>query len=61
MGDADRVAVVVYLQVNEECSTLRVTLAAAQTDRESAKEQVSTLQTRVNSLENLVRVSVSSH
>ena len=47
-----------YLQVNEECSSLRVTLAAAQTDRESAKEQVSTLQTRVNSLENLVRVSV---
>nr|KAG5693023.1 hypothetical protein BaRGS_005647 [Batillaria attramentaria] len=43
-------------QVNEECSTLRVTLATAQHERESAKEQVSTLQTRVNSLENLVRV-----
>ncbi|XP_076434656.1 RIMS-binding protein 2-like [Babylonia areolata] len=41
--------------VREECSTLRVTLAAAQTERESAKEQVSSLQTRVNSLENLVR------
>lgn len=47
---------VCVLQVNEECSTLRVTLAAVQHDREAAKEQVTTLQTRVISLENLVKV-----
>lgn len=48
------------LQVSEECSTLRLSLSAAQHERESAKEQVTSLQTQVNSLENLVKVGSDS-
>ncbi|XP_071093930.1 RIMS-binding protein 2-like isoform X14 [Haliotis cracherodii] len=41
--------------VNEECSTLRLSLAEVQQEREVAKEDVSTLQYKVDSLEILVR------
>ncbi|XP_067682714.1 RIMS-binding protein 2-like isoform X5 [Haliotis asinina] len=44
-----------YDKVNEECSTLRLTLAEVQQEREVAKEDVSTLQYKVDSLEILVR------
>ncbi|XP_046371624.2 RIMS-binding protein 2-like isoform X5 [Haliotis rufescens] len=44
-----------YDKVNEECSTLRLSLAEVQQEREVAKEDVSTLQYKVDSLEILVR------
>ena len=44
-------------QVNEECSTLRVSLAEAQHEREIARNEVSNLHYKVSSLENLVKVS----
>ncbi|XP_041350293.1 RIMS-binding protein 2-like isoform X4 [Gigantopelta aegis] len=42
-------------KVNEECSTLRVSLAEAQHEREIARNEVSNLHYKVSSLENLVK------
>ena len=43
-------------QVNEECSTLRLSLSDAQHDCEVAKGEVSALQVKVQNLETVVKV-----
>ena len=48
-----------FLQVNEECSTLRLSLNEAQQECEVAKSEVSTLQLKVQNLETLVQVGTT--
>ena len=49
------------LQVNEECSTLRLSLSEAQHECEVAKGEVATLQLKVTNLETLVQVRHTKH
>lgn len=47
-----------YFQVNEECSTLRLSLSEAQHECEVAKGEVSVLQLKIQNLETVVQVRV---
>ena len=50
-------ALLPWLQVSEECQSLRTNLSQVETEWQTARDQVSALQEKVGSLEAVIQVS----